>query len=57
MTDLLTPQFFDLLVVISLALGALLAGRRFRRDLRKPPPDDAPTWLQETKQGRAEDHA
>ncbi len=57
MTELLTPQFFDLLVVLSLSLGALLAGRRFLRDLRKPPPDDAPTWLHETQQGRAEDHA
>lgn len=57
MTDLLTPQFFDLLIVLSLALGMLLAGRRFLRDLRTPPPDDAPLWTQETKQGRAEDHA
>ena len=57
MTDLLTPQFFDLLIAVSLALGALLAGRRFLRDLGKPPPDDAPTWLHETQQGRAEDHA
>ena len=57
MTDLLTPQFFDLMIVVSLALGVLLAGRRFLRDLRKPPPDDAPAWMQETQQGRAEDHA
>lgn len=57
MTDLLTPQFFDLLVVLSLALGVLLAGRRFLRDLRKPPPDDAPAWLHDTQQGRTEDHA
>ncbi len=57
MTELLTPQFFDWLIVLSLALGALLAGRRFRQDLRNPPPDDAPAWEQATKQGRAEDHA
>ncbi|MCY4146924.1 MAG: hypothetical protein OXE95_06145 [Chloroflexi bacterium] len=57
MTDLLTPPFFDLLIVLSLALGALLAGRRFLRDLRKPPPADAPAWTRETQRGRAEDHA
>ncbi|MCY3573851.1 MAG: hypothetical protein OXG92_04310 [Chloroflexi bacterium] len=60
MSDLLTPQFFDLLILLSLALGMLLAGRRFRQDLRANPPnspDEAPAWAQDTQQGRAEDHA
>ena len=57
MRELLTPQFFDLLIVISLALGVILAGRRFVRDLRLPQPDDAPMDLHDTQPGRAEDHA
>ena len=57
MRELLTPQFFDLMVFISLALGVILAGRRFVRDLRLPPPDDAPMDLHDTQPGRAEDHA
>ena len=57
MRELLTPQFFDLMVIISLALGVILAGRRFVRDLRLPPPDDAPMDLRDTQPGRAEDHA
>ncbi len=44
MSQLLTPEVFDLLVIANIAIGLALAARRFRRDLRLPPPADAPLW-------------
>lgn len=38
------PEVFDALVIASIALGLAIAGRRFRLDLRKPLPEDAPEW-------------
>ena len=43
--DKLTPEFFDALVMINLALGIIWAGRRFWKDIRRSAPDD------EMKQG------
>jgi len=42
--EFLTPDVFDALVIASVVIGLAIAGRRFRLDLRKPPPDDAPEW-------------
>ena len=39
------PEVFDALVIASVVIGLAIAGRRFRQDLRKPPPDDAPDWV------------
>ena len=41
--DALTPELFDALVLINLALGVIWAGRRFWRDIRRRPPDDKRT--------------
>lgn len=40
----MTPDVFDALVIASVAIGLAIAWRRFRLDLRKPLPDDAPDW-------------
>ena len=37
--ETLTPEIFDALVIVNLALGLLLAGRRFWRDIRRSPGD------------------
>lgn len=42
--DFLTPEVFDAVVIANIAIGLLIAGRRFARDLRRPLPDDAPDW-------------
>ena len=42
--DFLSPQVFDALIAINIAVGVILAGRRFIRDLGRPLPDDAPAW-------------
>ena len=42
--EFLTPDVFDALVIVSLIVGAAIAGRRFFKDIRKPLPDDAPDW-------------
>ena len=55
MIDWLTPQIFDLLVMVNIALGLALAGRRFVRDLRLPLPDDAPAWARERYEFPAQD--
>ncbi len=57
MADLLKPEVFDLLIVASLVLGALLAGRRFREDLRRTAPDDAAQFTENREHRRADDHA
>ncbi|MFQ3535042.1 MAG: hypothetical protein SNJ58_04120 [Aggregatilineales bacterium] len=40
--ELLTPQFFDMLVIATLLSGLLLAAARLRHDFRQPPrfPED-----------------
>ncbi len=40
--ELLTPQFFDMLVIAALLSGLLLAAARLRHDFRQPPrfPED-----------------
>ena len=53
MFEFLTPDVFDLLVIGNLVVGALIAGWRFRRDLRHPLPDEAPAWARgEDSKGR-----
>ena len=42
--EFMRPEVFDALVITSIALGLAIAGRRFRLDLRKPLPEDAPEW-------------
>lgn len=42
--DILTPEFFDALVIANVIIGLGIAGRRFLRDIRGPLPDDAPEW-------------
>lgn len=45
--DFLQPEVFDALIIINIILGLLVAGRRFRQDLRGPLPADAPEWASE----------
>ena len=40
--EFMRPEVFDALVIASVVIGLAIAGRRFRLDLRKPLPDDAP---------------
>ncbi len=42
--EFMTPEIFDTLVIASVAIGLLIAWRRFRQDLRKLLPEDAPEW-------------
>ena len=42
--DFLTPEFFDALIIANVIIGLAIAGRRLRRDIRGPLPDDAPEW-------------
>ena len=42
--EFMTPEVFDALVVASVAIGLAIAWRRFRSDLRKPLPEEAPEW-------------
>ena len=42
--EFMTPEVFDALVIVSVAIGLAIAGRRFKGDLRKPLPEDAPSW-------------
>jgi len=44
MIESLTPEVFDALVIVNVLIGVFLAGRRFRKDLNSPTPDDAPDW-------------
>ncbi len=43
----LTPQFFDGLVVVVIAIGLVLAAQRLRADLRRPRVDEDTRPLQE----------
>lgn len=51
--DFLTPEVFDAIVVLSILFGVLLAGRRLRKDLRGPLPDDAPAWARARNEAQA----
>lgn len=42
--EFMTPEVFDALVIASVAIGLAIAWRRFRKDLRRPLPDDVPEW-------------
>ena len=42
--EFLTAEVFDFLVIGNIVIGLFLAGRRFRIDLRRPLPDEAPAW-------------
>jgi hypothetical protein len=44
MIESLIPEAFDALVIINIIFGLLIAGWRFRRDIRGPTPEDAPIW-------------
>ena len=44
---MIAPETFDALVLGSMVLGLLLAGRRFWQDIRRDVPADAPDWAQE----------
>ncbi len=46
--DFMTPAAFDILVIVNIAVGAVIAGRRLVKDIRGPLPDDAPAWAHET---------
>jgi hypothetical protein len=46
----LTPEIFDLLVIINIVIGVSWAGRRFIRDLRGPLHEDAPDWARAAQQ-------
>ena len=34
----MTPELFDLLIIVNIIAGLALAGRRFYKDIRQPPP-------------------
>ena len=55
MVDWLTPQVFDLVVILNIAIGLALAGRRFARDLRRPLPAEAPAWARERYENSTHD--
>lgn len=40
--EFLTPDVFNAIIIINIVIGLLIAGRRFRKDITGPPPDDAP---------------
>ena len=52
--EFMTPEVFDALVIASVAIGLALAWRRFRSDLRKPLPDDAPEWARSRNESTSE---
>ncbi len=45
--DFMTPAAFDILVIVNIAVGIVIAGRRLVKDIRGPLPDDAPAWAHE----------
>ncbi len=42
--DFLTPEVFDAIIITNILVGLLIASWRFKRDLDRPLPDDAPEW-------------
>ncbi len=42
--EFLSPEVFDAIIIINIIVGLIIAGRRFRKDLSGPIPDDAPEW-------------
>ncbi|MDE2638640.1 MAG: hypothetical protein OXI30_19920 [Chloroflexota bacterium] len=42
-----TPDVFNAIIVVNIVLGLAIAGRRFRRDISSPLPDDAPQSAQD----------
>ena len=46
--DRLTPEFFDILIILNIVVGLVIAGRRFLVDIRGPVPDEAPDWARAT---------
>ena len=48
--EFLTPEVFDAIVIANIAVGLLVAGRRFVKDLSRPLPDDAPLWARDRYQ-------
>ena len=51
--DFLTPEFFDILIIIVIVLGLALAGIRLYDDLTRPLPDERSTSA-DTKPRRPE---
>jgi len=45
--DFLTPEVFDVLILANIAVGVLIVGRKFYKDVTGPLPDDAPAWAHE----------
>ncbi len=45
--SVLTPQFFDWLILLVIVVGLALAARRLRADLRRPRADEDTRPLQE----------
>ncbi|MCY3917002.1 MAG: hypothetical protein OXG49_13400 [Chloroflexi bacterium] len=41
--EFLKPEVFDAIIIINIALGLLIAARRFRKDITGPLPEDAPS--------------
>ncbi len=42
--EFLSPEVFDAIIIINIIVGLIIAGRRFRKDLSGPIPDDAAEW-------------
>ena len=53
--DFLTPQFFDLLVIIVIIIGLALAGVRLYDDMTRPLPTSRPSIDEDTQPHQAVD--
>lgn len=42
--EFLSPEVFDAIIIMNIIVGLIIAGRRFRKDLSDPIPEDAPEW-------------
>lgn len=45
--DFLTQDVFDVLVLANIAVGLLIAARKFYKDINGPLPYDAPAWARQ----------
>lgn len=53
MLDALSPELFDLLIIIVIVVGVILAGVRLYDDFTRPlPPSSRPNASQETRPAR-----
>ena len=49
--EFLTPEVFDAIVILNIVLGLAVAAWRFKRDLARPLPADAPDWARARHEG------